>query len=131
MHFSLRFLILLPLAGLGCTPTPPAPARAHGTVLVNGRPLRGGTVAFVPDRQHGNRGDVSYAVVADDGSFELRNSGGMGAVPGWHRITVAPPADAADLAERMEKYRYPDQSGLSREVKPGQDNDFSFRIEVP
>src|SRR5260370_28538341 len=131
MRPFLRALILLPLAGAGRGPSAPAPVRAHGPVLVNGRPLRGGTVAFVPDRQRGNRGDVSFAVVADDGSFELKGPNGMGAVPGWHLVTVAPAVDAADLAQRMEKYRYPDQSGLSREIKIGQDNLFEFRIEVP
>ena len=124
----MRFLPLTPLLilVLGCTPTPPVPAPVHGTVSVNGQPLRGGTIVFVPDRQRGNRGEVSHAVLADDGSFELK----AGAVPGWHRITVAPPADAVDLARRLEKFRYPDRSGLSREVKVGEPNNFDIRIEV-
>ena len=122
----LLLLALLVLFAVGCQPTSPVPARVRGTVTVNGRPLRGGTIVFVPDRQRGNRGDMAYAVVANDGSFELK----AGAVSGWHRITVAPTADAVELAQRLEKYRYPDQSGLSREVKAGILNVFDIPIEV-
>ena len=126
--FSLT--LLLSVIALGCEPAPADQARVHGTVTVNGRPLRGGTIVFVPDRQRGNRGDVAQAAVGEDGRFELRGKHGMGAVPGWHRITVAPRPDAADLVQRMEKFRYPDQSGLTREVKAGTDNSFDIHIEL-
>ncbi len=126
----LPLILFLSVFALGCEPTPAAQARVHGTVTVNGRPLRGGTIVFVPDRQRGNRGDVAQAVVGEDGRFELRGKHGMGAVPGWHRITVAPPPDATDLVQRMEKYRYPDQSGLSREIKAGSDNQCDIQIEL-
>src|SRR5436309_2270835 len=87
-------LLVLPLA---CSPAPAPLARVHGTVTVNGQPLRGGTIVFAPDRQRGGRGEVAHAVIADDGSYELKSGPGPGAAAGWHRITVAPPADAVAL----------------------------------
>src|SRR5262245_40017395 len=123
MRLVLLILAALLLAvPLACSPAPVPLARVHGTVTVNGQPLRGGTIVFAPDRQRGGRGDVAHAVIAADGTFELTSGPDRGAAPGWHRITVAPPADAVALSERLEKFRYPDLSGLSREVKAGADN---------
>ena len=123
--FLFGLIAFLPLA---CKPSPPALAKVRGIVTVNGSPLRRGTIVFAPDRQRGARGDVAHAVIADDGSYELATTQGPGAAPGWHRITVAPPADAGDLIERMDKYRYPESSGLTREVKPNESNEFEIRI---
>jgi hypothetical protein len=122
------FLILLLLAA-GCSHAPAPQLPVHGTVQVNGRPLRGGTVVFTPDAKRGARGPVSFAVLDDNGAFVLGNENGPGAVRGWHLITVAPPPESTDLIAGLERYRHPDFSGLEFEVRPGQDNTVTLKLE--
>ena len=127
-RFALLLACLLALPS-GCNRSPPPQAPVHGRILVNGRPLRGGTVVFTPDVKRGARGPVSFAVLDDDGSFELASENGPGAVAGWHRVTVAPPPESTDLIAGLERYRHPDLSGLEFEVRAGQSNDLTFNLE--
>jgi hypothetical protein len=122
-------LCLLPLL-LGCKPEPAPVARVHGKVTVNGQPLRGGVIVFAPDEKRGNRGPLSHASIQDDGSYELGAKEGSGASLGWQRITLTAPPENNALVAGMEKYRNPDLSGLTYEVKPGQDNlcDISLKV---
>jgi len=122
-------LCLLPLL-LGCQPGPAPLARVHGKVMVNGQPLRGGVIVFAPDEKRGNRGPLSHASIQEDGSYELNAKEGAGATLGWHRITLTAPPEKSALVTGMEKYRNPDLSGLTYEVKPGQDNVCDIRIKV-
>jgi hypothetical protein len=118
---------LMPAAG--CNHGPPPQVVVRGTVHVNGQPLRGGTVVFTPDPKRGGRGPVSFAIVDQDGGFVLGSENGAGAVRGWHRITVAPPPDATDLIEGLQRYSHPDLSGLDFEVREGQDNVVPLKLE--
>ncbi len=102
--------------------------KVRGKVTLNGQPLRAGTVVFAPDEEHGVHGPLSYAVLDQDGGFELKTDDGPGAVRGWHRVTVAPPPDSTDLIVGLERYRNPDTSGLRFEVKSGQDNSFTIPL---
>jgi len=128
--FTLRVGLCLLLLPLGCKPSAPPLARVHGKVTVNGLPLRGGFIVFAPDEKRGNRGPLSHARIQDDGSYELSAKDGPGASPGWHRITVAPAPDNTGLVARMEQYRNPELSGLTHEVKTGQENVCDVRIVV-
>src|SRR5438045_8353647 len=111
---ALLFL-LLSLPGLaGCGANPPALVPVTGKLTLNGRPLKRATVVFTPDRAKGGRGPQSFDVTSDDGAFRLRTTEGMGAVAGWHQITVAPPGDDAELMALMEKFLDPDRSALTR-----------------
>jgi hypothetical protein len=120
-----RFLLLvwslLAVALAGCNRGTPVLAKVRGRVAVNGIALSGGTIVFSPDLNKGNRGPSSHAVIAIDGSYELSHPDGIGAYPGWYRVTVAVPY-------RLERYRQPELSGLTREVKPGIDNVFDFDL---
>lgn len=124
-------LLVLAVGVVGCSPTPPAPARVRGQVLVNGQPLSRGTIVLIPDSTRGTRGELAMASLDADGRFDFPGSPGAKIAPGWHRITIAPPSGAGDFADRMDKYRYPDLSGLSKEVKAGEENIFEIRIELP
>ena len=120
MRILVLFLVLFSLPSLaGCGSNPPPQVPVKGKLTLNGRPLRGATVVFTPDRAKGGRGPQSYAVTGDDGAFALATTEGPGAVAGWYRVTVAPPPDDAELLVLMEKFLDPDRSGLSREVKAG------------
>ena len=128
MRIASLALVGVTLAALAGCSRPPLLVRVHGKVTVNGLPLRTGTVGFAPDVQHGTHGPVSYAVLDEDGVFELTSDNGLGAVVGWHRVTVAPPPDSTDLIVALERYRDPELSGLRFEVKAGQENEFTIAI---
>ncbi|MCX7699392.1 MAG: hypothetical protein N2039_00800 [Gemmataceae bacterium] len=127
---SLALSLIFAMLAAGCRrePSPQYPVR--GVVLVSGRPLRGGTVVFAPDPRRGGRGPVSYGELDGEGRFELRNDVGPGAVRGWHRVTVAPPPDSDDLILSLERYRHPDLSGLSFEVRGDRENVAEFNLTV-
>ena len=131
MRIRAILLLLLSLPGLaGCGTRPPALVPVTGKLTLNGRPLKRATIVFTPDRTKGASGPQSFDVTADDGAFRLRTTDGMGAVPGWHQITVAPPANDAELMALMEKFLDPDRSGLSREVKAGAANVIALALDV-
>jgi hypothetical protein len=127
------------LCAAGCGPGAASTAQVRGTVAYRGVRLRGGTIVFTPDSTRGTHGPQSYAEIQPDGSYTLRSGDGMGAVTGWHRVTVvavqARPAGPGDgpFAVPMplvpEKYRDPDQCGLTREVKANQANEIDFDLE--
>lgn len=124
------FLLLLFLVpNLGCSRTPPPQAPAKGRVLVNGYPMRGGTVVFTPDAKRGARGPISMAVLDNNGAFQLASDAGPGAVVGWHRVTVAPPPSSPDLMAGLERYRHPDLSNLQFEIRTNADNEFTIALE--
>src|SRR5437762_14187546 len=108
---ALLFL-LLSLPGLaGCGANPPLLVPVTGKLTLNGRPLRRATVVFTPDRAKGGRGPQSFDVTTDDGAFRLRTTEGLGAVAGWHQVTVAPPADDAALMTLVEQFLALDRPG--------------------
>ncbi len=126
IHDVFPLLLSLPILA-GCGTNPPALVPVKGKLTLNGRPLKGATVVFTPDRAKGGRGPQSFAVTADDGTFALGTKDGPGATAGWHQITVAPPANDRELLTLMEKFLDPDRAGLHREVKSIGEN----RIDLP
>ncbi len=118
-----RGVALLGLALLGCgrddklTPV-------HGHVYYHGKPLAGGTIAFTPDPERGGHGPLAYGEIDAEGRYSLHTGDAAGAVPGWHRVTIAPAA--VDLPR---KYGDPEQSGLLREVKTDRVVEQDFHLE--
>ena len=129
-------LILAALAVVGCgqddSLTP-----VRGRVFYRGQPLPGGTIVFTPDAERGGHGPLAYGEIAADGHYYLCTGDKRGAVPGWHRVTIAPPALAAapgqtaspPAVELPRKYRDPEQSGLLREVRAGKVGEQDFYLE--
>jgi hypothetical protein len=125
-------LLLAGLCAAGCHRGTPSLAQVRGTVSYRGSPLRGGVVVFTPDASQGASGPLAHAEIQPDGSYVLHTGEAAGAVPGWHRVTVVavqaapPPAPGERFAVLHsavpEKYRDPDLSGLTREVKAGEAN---------
>jgi hypothetical protein len=126
----------------GCSPSAgPKQAAVSGRATYRGHPLAGGTVVFAPDADRGNAGPLARAVIEPDGTFRLHTPNGPGVLPGWYRVSVAePPAvpapngvyfNASPWAYFPPHFRRPDLSGLSREVKLGQENVFELALDGP
>jgi hypothetical protein len=109
-------------------------APVSGRVLIDGKPLTTGTVAFIPQQGRGARGNIQ-----SDGSFELSTyQNGDGAVLGTHRATVTAiesGGSSSQPEERDIKYLTParysiaGESGLVFEVKAGEANKFTLELK--
>jgi hypothetical protein len=116
---------LLLLLGAGCGAREGERAPVHGQVFYQGRPLAGGTIVFTPDPERGGRGPLALGEIDGEGRYTLRTGDQPGAIPGWHRVTVA----AADAEVGLpRRYHDPDHSGLNRQVQAGQANVFDLRL---
>jgi len=129
-------VVLAALAIVGCGQDD-ALTPVHGRVFHDGRPLPGGTIVFTPDLERGGRGPLAYGEIDADGRYTLHTGDKLGAVPGWHRVTIAPPSLAIAPGQAVpppavdlpRKYRDPEQSGLLREVQPGKTGEQDFHLE--
>lgn len=127
---------LLALTALGCgrsdTLTP-----VRGRVFFCGQPLAGGTIVFTPDLERGGHGSLACGEIDAEGRFSLHTGDQAGATPGWHRVTIAPPAPPVTPGRQAvpppidlpRSYSDPDQSGLLREVQSGKSNEHDFHLE--
>jgi hypothetical protein len=116
--------------------TPPGTTTAQGRITFQGKPMAGGLVVFSPDPERGGSGKPISALTADDGRFQLNLSGDAAIPPGWYRVAIAPAPNSGRLSPINSpvfphQLARPDQSGLIREVKAGQENTFEFIVEVP
>jgi hypothetical protein len=104
--------------------------RVTGTVTIDGKPLTQGTVSFTPEKGRGATGQI-----ASDGSFTLTTyKKGDGVVLGRHKVAVVaidrqgakPYSEESDDLELKwlipQRYGNPYTSGLTFEVKAGEDN---------
>lgn len=121
------------LAGCSKDGFPTAPVR--GKITYKGQPVGSGTILFNPE---GDRPAATGEIKAD-GSYVLSTYGdGDGAVLGKHSILITALEDMTDkLPEQRSatpkaiipsKYLGSDTSGLSEEVKEGQ-NTFDFELK--
>src|SRR6266446_1367046 len=115
----------------GCDQGTPALAPVTGKVFFQNQPLPRGTIVFVPDADRGNNGPLAQGTIQAGGSYTVQTEGKPGAAPGWYRVTViAVEAPAAYSTSRSsaprslvpERYRDPQLSDLTCEVKAGQEN---------
>lgn len=121
--------LLAGVVSFGCgKPTVAVPAKVSGQVTVQGRPLAGGLIVFVPDPDRNTSNTLLSAALGGDGTFTLAD-GGATVAPGWYRVAIAEPAGYYDSGFPAQ-LRRPDRSGIEREVKPGHDHHFEFQIEL-
>jgi hypothetical protein len=123
----------------GCGDEQPKLAIVHGKVTHGGVPLPGGTIVFTPDPARGSLGPLARAEIQPDGTYSLLTGDQPGATPGWHRVTVVSVqvASQPEPGQRFAmphsllqpRYRDPDLSGLTCEVKPAQDNLLDFNLD--
>src|SRR3954466_1896887 len=102
---------------LGCSGAKPR-VPVYGQVKLRGYPVRGGLIAFTPDRERGFRGETQRVDLGADGRSRAapraarRSPGAGGGVPpGWYRIAVG--SLDTPIASRFQD---PDLAGLEREV---------------
>ena len=130
---------ILALLLAGCDGGAPQLAPVGGKVSYQGVLLRGGTIVFVPDADRGNNGPLAKGTIQVDGKYTLKTGDMPGAMPGWYRVTVIAveesryPAGSNGLSVPRslvpEKYRDPQLSDLTCEIKPGQENGIDFNLE--
>jgi hypothetical protein len=117
----------------GCSSGQESYPNVVGRVYYRGEPLPGGLIVFTPDEERGNIGPIAKAAIGPDGRYSLRSEQRTGAVPGWHRISIAAaPAKSRRLQLNQippGRYRHPQHSGLAREVKADTANVFDFHLE--
>ena len=129
------FLLLL-LGGCGRAPLTPV----HGKVSYKGYALQSGVIVFTPDTTRGERGSIAVGKILQDGSYSLSTADAAGASAGWYRVTVSSLAStsysqiggqgfAYPQSLLPEKYRDPEQSMLTCEVKPGRTNNIDFNLD--
>lgn len=134
----LRFVLLLSVLIAGCSGKEKETAPVQGTIKVDGQPLTAGTVTFFPKTGRSARGTIQ-----SDGSYVLGTySDDDGAQPGLHTVTIAaergttePNFDEDNVRAAMKespfhpRYSNPSASGLTFEVKAGEDNQADFNLE--
>ena len=129
-------LVASSLPGCGGSDAPDL-AKVTGTVKLDGKALPGGTVVFVPNNAEGTTGPSSTAEIGPDGSYTLMAPGGReGAVIGVHTVVVTgppdptnvsgesdpPPVKPGEVVKVPEKYADSLTSGVTAEVKAGENN---------
>lgn len=61
----------------------------EGKVLVEGKPVKAGTVSFRPDAARGNKSmEQPAGILREDGSFVLFTADRPGAAAGWYRVLI-------------------------------------------
>jgi hypothetical protein len=129
-RFTLLFL-LLSLTGCGGSFS-----SVEGTVTLDGKPLPGASVQFVPQES----GRVATAGTDSSGHFVMSTADpGDGVIPGSYKVVITPPAGVADTTQYASsddamnaaakapakkatgptvpaKYTRPDQTPLTQEV---------------
>lgn len=123
----------------GCQRGPVALSQVSGKVSYKGFALAGGTIVFSPDASRGEAGPIAQGKINADGSYQLATGEAPGAVPGWYRVTVisyarsgaSVPGErfATPLSLIPEKYRDPELSRLTCEVKPAPNNILNFNLD--
>jgi hypothetical protein len=128
MNRNLLAFAMFALAGCA---KPPGEVRVavRGSVSFQGRAMAGGLVSFTPDHERGCPGKIASAFIESDGTFRLADA----MAPGWYHIAFAEPPEwyGSDWERSFPAVlRRPDQSGVTRQVKPGVENVFDFPIEL-
>ncbi|MFO0791361.1 MAG: hypothetical protein U0805_18020 [Pirellulales bacterium] len=140
--YAHRILILAVSAAalvLGGCNRGPQMGQVSGKVLLNGQPLKFGTVAFQPPSGQPSIGDIQ-----NDGTFSLSTyRPGDGAIVGHHRVRVAcyesqrpgtkPTGGEQSLGKSLIPLNYTlfDQSGLTAEVKSGENEPLVIELKGP
>jgi hypothetical protein len=90
------------LAALGCQKEREF-AEVEGTIKLEGKPIAGIEVLFLPDAEKGNKGNTSSGMTDKDGRYRIRNDRDQkdGTVLGAHRVVL------------IDSYANRDPSGLS------------------
>jgi hypothetical protein len=116
-------LVVALVAGCGDKSTLGTLHDVSGKVTIDGNPMTGGSVRFVPDKSKGNQGGHEpVGVIGSDGTYTLSTAGKTGAPPGWYKVTVASgdiPESSKPFAAKSAlnpRYNSPEFTDLNVEV---------------
>jgi hypothetical protein len=126
------------LVGCGSTASGPATIPVTGEVTLNGQPVAGADVAFMPRVE---RPDLvpAQAITDDTGRFEVVSlfdqgrTTSTGMLPGAYSVSITqleqPPSSARPPRNLLpEKYAAPESSELSAEVASEGEHHFKFEL---
>lgn len=129
---SIALALALSLNGCGGNPDLPDLSQVKGTVTLDGNPLDGARVEFVPEKGRGSSG-----VTDADGKYVLYYSGAnTGALTGKHNVMITSAREQSGgegdqpLVEGRNELlppRYNENSTLTKEVKAGE-NTIDFTL---
>ena len=130
-------LVVFMFLSAGCGSKEHVPITVKGRVFYRGALLNGGAIVFAPDLDRGNTGPMAKGTILDDGTFSLASDSAQGIAPGWYRVSIAArPSSESAIATVANpypgppsRYRNPQLSGLSREVRAGIENVFEFQLD--
>jgi hypothetical protein len=123
MQFATRFLVALLSAPFvcGCGDGRPTRVPVAGTVLIDGQPLKHGSLRFVPAN-----GRSSFGSLDDQGRFKLTCfETDDGALIGTHQVEVAASESLSPIKTKWhapKKYSNYTTSGLTQEISGPIDN---------
>jgi hypothetical protein len=131
-YTKLATVVTIALACGGCRDDS-SMGRVHGLVTLENKPMAAGNIVTLPSAGRGARG------VIKDGKFELGTVGtNDGAVIGTHKIAVVAREPSQGVGAEAaagkllipERYTNPGTSGLTIDVKPG-DNPVTLELKSP
>jgi hypothetical protein len=109
------------IAVIGCSDGRPARVAVSGQVLIDDKPLKYGTIQFIPTNARASQG-----VLDENGQFTLTCFGDEdGAVPGQHAVAVRAGEPVGPNTIRWhapKKYIDPKTSGLTQSISGAADN---------
>jgi hypothetical protein len=134
-------LALVAVAGCDSSAEGPQTHAVTGEVTLDGEPVAGAAVAFLPDDSTPDAA-AAQAVTDDRGRFEVvtifdqGRTTRAGMTPGTYGVQITrlqPPPPTAGLSQAPrnmlpKKYASPATSGLSATVAPDQQNHFVFKL---
>ncbi len=112
------------LVGCGGGSDLPELGKVHGVVTLDGEPLSGAQVQFVPES-----GRPSSGITDENGRYELQYTADhSGAIVGTHTVKINTAVDGRDdpSTEQMPA-RYNSESELTEKVEPGS-NEINFDL---
>lgn len=119
---------------VGCGSRSAPEVQVYGRVTCQGQPVAGGLIVFTPDADRGYEGSIATATIQADGSYRLVSHRCVGLAPGWYRVTVAGPVSEEYTAPGSllpaRRYRYPELSGLCREVSAEAEQAIHFDLDT-
>jgi hypothetical protein len=112
---------------IGCGPQRaerPDRAIVSGTITYQGKPVSGGNIAFIA----ASGGNTASGVLKSDGSYSIDD-----APIGQNQVSIdtesIKPYLGPNYVKLPEKYLSPEKSGLTFEVKAGENTDVNFTLE--
>ena len=111
---SLGYVLLILVVAVGCSDGRPKRVPVSGQVLIDGKPVEGGSIQFIPEGDRPSSSDLD-----DEGRFTLRCfEEDDGAVTGTHKVLVAAREVVGQKVKWYAPQKYSDvsTSGLTVEI---------------